>query len=38
MTCENNIIVSNHVFGIADMNFGFGDMNIYTCDAVYVHL
>ena len=26
------------VFGIADMNFGLGDMNSYTPDAVYVHL
>ena len=25
------------VFGIADMNFGLGDMNSYTPDAVYVH-
>ena len=25
------------VFGIADMNFGLGDVNSYTTDAVYVH-
>ena len=26
------------VFGIADVNFGLGDVNSYTPDAVYVHL
>jgi hypothetical protein len=26
------------VFGIADINFGLGDMNIYTPDVIYVHL
>ena len=26
------------VFGIFDMNFGLGDMNNYTRDAIYGHL
>ena len=36
MTCKNNIRPT--FFGIADMNFGLGDMNNYTPYAVYVHL
>ena len=30
--------LSAMIFGIADMNFLFDDMNSYTPDAVYVHL
>jgi hypothetical protein len=26
------------IFGIADMNFGLGDMNSFTSDAIYMHL
>ena len=34
---EGSRRLSAMVFGIADMNFGLGDMNSYTPDAVYVH-
>ena len=30
--------LSAMVSGIADVNFGLGDMNSYTSNAVYVHL